>query len=174
MTKSIESHLTIILHLNTRQHWCVLLPVQLLLSATDLNNSNKQTSPAIRARLLQQLLHTHVTPGNLNLVLQACCAIANLMQDCLLPVALPLLCHMLLCSLCVSLCRPTATLIHATQIYLSSWSPIELPAFLSWHGWLKETAAAAASSARSISPLKQISSMIAHQATATGAFDHSK
>jgi hypothetical protein len=52
----------------------VLLPVQLLLSAKDLNNSNKQTSPASRALLLQQLLHTHVSPGELNLVLQACCA----------------------------------------------------------------------------------------------------
>jgi hypothetical protein len=67
----VQSHITSILQLETQQHGCVLLPIQLLLSATHLNNSNKQTSPANCAPVLQQLLRTQ---DNVSLVLQGCCA----------------------------------------------------------------------------------------------------
>jgi hypothetical protein len=92
---------------------------------SDLNNSNKQTSPAIRARLLQQLLHTHVTPGNLNLVLQACCA--RLSAASRLTSALP---NAAVQSVCVAV-QTHSDVDHATQIFLSSWSPIELP-IMAW------------------------------------------
>jgi hypothetical protein len=164
----IQEPSQIILQLKTRQHWCVLLPVQLLLSATDLNNSNKQTSPAIRAQLLQQLLHTHVTPDNLNFMLQACCARLSAASG--LTSALT---HAAVQSVCVAV-QAHSDVGPRYATFLSSWSSIELPAFPSRHGCLKETAAAIASSAPSISPLKRIRSLIACPATSTRAVDHSK
>jgi hypothetical protein len=168
MKRSIQSHLTIILQLNTRQHWCVLLPVQLLLSATDLNNSNKQTSPAFRARLLQQLLHTHVTPGKLNLVLQACCARLSAASG--LTSALP---HAAVQSVCV------AVQTHSdfdpryanSSVILVSHRAFGVPIM----AWMAQgNSCCCCELCTFVSSLKRISSMIAYQATSTGAFDHSK
>jgi hypothetical protein len=92
----VQSHITSILQLEIQQHWCVLLPMQLLLSATRLNNSNKQTSPVILCVTAATAPTYAFHPVTLALYCKAA------VQHCLLPVAPPSLHHMLLCSLSVA------------------------------------------------------------------------